>query len=144
MDRRAFVRTLPGIAAGIAAGGSVSSLAGCAGTLHLVPTEAGGTLVVPLSSLQGVDEALLQTASMERPIYLRRQEDDGFVALLARCTHRGCQPEPVGDRLICPCHGSEFSLDGEVLQGPAEAPLARFETSVSGGDLVIRTAWREG
>jgi len=61
------------------------------------------------------------------------------VALLARCTHRGCQPEPVGDRLVCPCHGSEFDLRGSVLEGPADRPLTRYDVAVDGDDLVILT-----
>ena len=24
-----------------------------------------------------------------------------------------------GDRLVCPCHGSEYDLDGNVVKGPA-------------------------
>jgi Rieske Fe-S protein len=43
----------------------------------------------------------------------------------------------VGDRLVCPCHGSEYDLLGRVLEGPAERPLTRFPVSVEGDDLVI-------
>jgi Rieske Fe-S protein len=39
------------------------------------------------------------------------------------CTHMGCILDLSGNKLLCPCHGSEFSLDGKVLVGPARDNL---------------------
>lgn len=137
MERRAFLRRLPMLSAGLAAGAATLPLVSCGGTRYLLPREARDRLVVPLSSLPVGSDAFLQTPSMERPIWVRRAGDE-ITALLARCTHRGCQPEPVGDRLACPCHGSEFSWTGEVLEGPAERPLTRYEAAIEGDEVVVR------
>lgn len=56
-----------------------------------------------------------------------RDEDGALHAVSAACTHLGClvafnTAERSWD---CPCHGSRFSLDGEVLQGPATKSLER-------------------
>ena len=56
-----------------------------------------------------------------------RDEDGRLHAVSPICTHLGCQVNwNSGDRSWdCPCHGSRFSPDGEILHGPAVRPLER-------------------
>lgn len=44
------------------------------------------------------------------------------------CPHLGCSYAWQSSQNVfaCPCHGSQFALDGSVLHGPAEAPLSHF------------------
>jgi Rieske Fe-S protein len=56
-----------------------------------------------------------------RPIAIHRDMDGNLHAVSAVCTHLWClvrwnDAEKTWD---CPCHGSRFSCDGEVLSGPA-------------------------
>ncbi len=136
MHRRDFLRSLPKMTTGLVAGGAALPLTGCAGTVYVAPRVRGGGLVIPASAL--ADEGVfVQPPGMGRPLYLHRDEAGEVIAVLASCTHQGCQPEPSADRLVCPCHGSEFSRSGSVLQGPAERPLARYPVREEGAELVV-------
>ena len=44
-----------------------------------------------------------------------------FVILSSICPHLGCRPlwNDDANRFQCPCHGSQFGLDGQHLAGPA-------------------------
>jgi cytochrome b6-f complex iron-sulfur subunit len=136
-ERRRFLRCLPAVPAVLCAGASVVA-SGCAGANWLVPAQIGGALVVPLSALEPSGGVFVAHPRSNRPIYVARTAPDTWVALHARCTHRGCQPEPVAGRMVCPCHGSEFSMEGEVLEGPAEHPLARFRVALQDGSLRVQ------
>jgi cytochrome b6-f complex iron-sulfur subunit len=136
LERRAFLRRLPVISVGLAAGATTMSIGACAGAAWVTPRQEGGTLVVARSAV-AEGGAFVAFPGSTRPIYLHRAGPNAFIALHAQCTHQGCQPEPVGERMICPCHGSEFSLEGAVLQGPAERPLPRFEVREQGEELMI-------
>jgi Rieske Fe-S protein len=63
----------------------------------------------------------------------------GFCALSSVCTHLGCMTryQPDSARIVCPCHGSQFSLEGKVTGGPAPRPLRRLQLTVERGVLVV-------
>lgn len=55
------------------------------------------------------------------------RDDDGTVhAVSATCTHMGCRVNfnPAERTWDCPCHGSRFGIDGDVIEGPATEDLA--------------------
>jgi glycine/D-amino acid oxidase-like deaminating enzyme/nitrite reductase/ring-hydroxylating ferredoxin subunit len=62
-----------------------------------------------------------------RKIAICKTEDGTVIRCSAVCTHMGCLVhwnafEKCWD---CPCHGSQFTSDGQVLNAPAIKPLAR-------------------
>jgi glycine/D-amino acid oxidase-like deaminating enzyme/nitrite reductase/ring-hydroxylating ferredoxin subunit len=58
-----------------------------------------------------------------------RAEDGNLSVCSAVCTHLKClvRWNPADRTWDCPCHGSRFRPNGEVLSGPAEKPLARID-----------------
>ena len=62
-------------------------------------------------------------------IAVYKDENEKLHAVSAVCTHAGCivdfnNAEKSWD---CPCHGSRFNVNGEVLNGPAIAPLSHVD-----------------
>ena len=67
---------------------------------------------------------------------------NGVYALSAVCTHLGCITRYKSDEgvIACPCHGSRFDLEGNVVHGPAPRPLPWLDVSKdSNGNLVVDT-----
>ena len=66
----------------------------------------------------------------------------GVYALSAVCTHLGCIARYKSDEKViaCPCHGSRFDLEGNVIHGPAPRPLPWLDvTEDAQGNLVVDT-----
>jgi glycine/D-amino acid oxidase-like deaminating enzyme/nitrite reductase/ring-hydroxylating ferredoxin subunit len=80
--------------------------------------------VASIGDLGSGEGALLKIEG--KPVAAYRDEAGELHMRSAICTHAGCTVhwnsfERCWD---CPCHGSQFSIDGEVLVGPAAKPLA--------------------
>jgi cytochrome b6-f complex iron-sulfur subunit len=60
-------------------------------------------------------------------------------AIEANCTHLGCTPEWFADENIfkCPCHGTNFSMEGDVLAGPAPLPLFRVSIRLDTQGFIV-------
>ena len=61
-------------------------------------------------------------------IWLKRVATNEMKAFSGQCTHAGCGIDFLkSDNLFyCSCHGSKFSSDGLVLNGPASSPLNQY------------------
>jgi Rieske Fe-S protein len=138
-DRRAFC--LSALAAGLSlacggGGGGTAKPAQApapAGPLSTTDTKAG--------MLALADGAARDYRNLGNFFLLK--DAGGIYAMTAICTHQGCTVGlPVGTQITCPCHGSQYSLGGANLVGPATQPLAHFAVSEAspGGVLVVNPA----
>ncbi len=75
----------------------------------------------------------------EHRIYVVRKPE-GIYVLKALCTHLGCLVTwfNTEETFKCPCHGSFFTVEGDVVGGPAPEPLARTAVSLDlTGNIVV-------
>ncbi len=143
LARREFLQRANRAALGACVLGALPAIAGgCATTAYVRGELVDGLVRLPLSALDGEGRALVEVPGLDLPIFVRRVSGSAPVALSTRCMHRGCEVEPAPDRLVCPCHGSEYDLAGAVLQGPTELPLERFVVRETADGLVIDLATR--
>ena len=63
----------------------------------------------------------------------------GFYAISLACTHLGCTVSATQGGFTCPCHESEYAVDGKVLKGPASENLKLFLVEKDErGHLILR------
>ncbi len=141
-NRRTVITALPGVMvlpcviAGCSSGSpssSPSSAPADGGTSS--PTELGAHID---AAKVAVGSAVVVAG--EKPIVVAQPTAGTFVAFSASCTHRGTTvaAEPGSTTLVCPAHGSEFdAATGQVLKGPATAPLASVPVANADGVLTL-------
>jgi cytochrome b6-f complex iron-sulfur subunit len=86
----------------------------------------------------GVNQQFLQS----HRIWVRKDPGRIFV-IKAVCTHLGCTPDWLPDQNIfhCPCHGSEYDMDGINFAGPAPRPMDRCSVKLNpDGSITTNTA----
>ena len=81
---------------------------------------------------------LVKSEKYNYPICVYKTIEENYIALLMECTHNGCELQPYGDYLICPCHGSEFTNKGIVQNPPAEANLKTFNIKTDNENIYVQ------
>jgi len=88
----------------------------------------------PLATVGGAATVTASTGTY----LVARTAQSAFTAVTAVCTHEGCAVSGFANSLyVCPCHGSEFSTSGAVVQGPASSPLRQFPATFAGNVVTI-------
>jgi glycine/D-amino acid oxidase-like deaminating enzyme/nitrite reductase/ring-hydroxylating ferredoxin subunit len=83
------------------------------------------------TSLREIKKGEGKILELEGETVAAYRSERGRVTLLSPvCTHMGCRVEwnTTESTWDCPCHGSRFEPNGDVLAGPAESPLEKAKT----------------
>ena len=144
LTRRRFLVLAP-----VALGALPAVLTGCGGSsgtpVDGTVTVANGRATLSFSQfpkLQSAGGAVVVEASSGGTYLVIRTSASRASALTAVCTHAHCLVgyQSDGEKIVCPCHGSEYSTDGSVLRGPAIASLATFAATLDATGITIKVA----
>jgi nitrite reductase/ring-hydroxylating ferredoxin subunit len=117
---------------GLMAGGLL--LEGCASSASISAPIKGTFLEVDKLHFMDGDlfkkHLIVRNNQLQYPISLFRINESQYQALYMKCTHQGTELQVFGDRLQCPAHGSEFTNNGAVQNGPADSSLRSFPVIV--------------
>lgn len=136
MRRRTFLGTIGGAAA-------ATALPACASLVATPVTPVNGEVRLSIRNFAQLEQPggwlRLRPSGGSELIVVLALEGGRYAALSPICTHLQCTVNVEGPRLVCPCHGSTYDREGQVLRGPAQRALTRFPTTLSPeGELVIR------
>ena len=138
MNRKDFLLLCCGASA-------ITFIASCGKVYYAINTSTGENIAVDISEFEEQKDGvttlrtfvIVKNDQIPFPIALYRNGDKNYVALYLECTHSGCELRPASTVLLCPCHGSEFSTEGKVLNPPAEKDLRQFPVIVSENKILI-------
>jgi menaquinol-cytochrome c reductase iron-sulfur subunit len=73
-------------------------------------------------------------------VYLVRTGEQEVRALQSTCTHLGCRTsyDRKTKRIVCPCHGGVFDIQGNVVDGPPPSPLPSLTTKIADGNVLVQ------
>jgi Rieske Fe-S protein len=133
--RRRHVLKLLGLAG---AGVALDVPLGCVLDIPEAPTVnvdglvANGTLSLPLSRAPALTEpggaVACRSNQLPFPVLALHLADGSYAALPDVCSHKGCPLGFNGQEVLCPCHGSRFTPQGQVTHPPAVANLLALTT----------------
>ncbi len=141
MERRNFIKSTCTICLLGTAGFLAAQLHGCSPASFPI-FKTGVTdkkVTVPLSLFEKSSLQIVRPDQMFYDIAVQKREDNTYSAILLLCTHQQNQLTVTGSGYSCALHGSTFDKNGNVLKGPAEVALQRFNTTVVNDNLIIQT-----
>jgi len=100
----------------------------------------------PQSPLVSFDKELEIGADWQQVSNTRtwvKRDELGIMAVLATCTHLGCEVKYQSEKgqWLCPCHGSIYDVEGRPTSGPAPRALSRVAVEIKpDGSLIVNTA----
>jgi Rieske Fe-S protein len=134
----------PGSGGSSSSGGSASAGSGSSGSNGSGGSGSGGSGSGTTVAKSDVPVGGGKILAQDQVVVVQPTKGE-FKAFSAICTHQGCTVDTIqGGQIICPCHGSHFSIkNGANTAGPLGSPagsvqpLAAKKVTVKGSQLSI-------
>ena len=145
LTRRSFVRSFAALAGAVGIGVILSSIKLPAETTNATrsttstsQTGSASGSIANVNSLR-VGAPLQFDYPFGYPNLLFKKADGSLVALSLLCTHVCCvcSYDSGSNNIYCPCHGSVFDAEGNVLKGPASTSLPKVLLRVDGAGNIF-------
>jgi len=140
MKRRDFIKW---VGLGWIATSLPIAIAACSSESTTPKTSASGDWQTVGTSAE-LDKAgqLLAKNSPVGPVLVVGTSKTAITAVDPTCTHKGCTVawQAQTKKFACPCHHSEFGVDGKVQKGPATEPLKTYTAKIEGNSVVVKPA----
>jgi menaquinol-cytochrome c reductase iron-sulfur subunit len=114
-------------------------------------TQLKSSPVGDLSEFTSLTEPVMRTVQIEqvdgwrkavseKAVYVTKDGQGQLRVLTSICPHLGCTVPWNKEKkeFVCPCHGATFAADGSRVGGPSLRGMDALETSVQGGQLLVR------
>ena len=91
-----------------------------------------------LDHVTTIRDGWLETTS-HKAVWAVKQPQGDITVFSPMCTHLGCgyRWDETEQKFLCPCHGSSYDVNGQVLGGPAPRPLDTLPSKIEEGRLLV-------
>lgn len=80
---------------------------------------------------------IVRSSLLNNSVLILKKNDLDYSAHLMKCTHNGAGLSVSGSSLTCPLHGSTFSMEGDVIKGPARTALTSYPVVISQDKITV-------
>lgn len=143
MERNQFLALMGTGAATVFFGGCLGSCSSSGGDDDPAPNNPGGSTKkdFTLNLNDAANSALLTNGGhlTTNGVIVAKTAAGNYIAVSSACTHQGnpLNFESGNNQFHCNAHGSNFGLDGKVINGPAGAALKQYKTTLTGTSLRV-------
>ena len=139
MNRRAFLNW---VGVGWLASSLPIAIAACSSSTSQAEqtnNKGGFKSVGTVAQLSKTNQLLNKNSPVGKVLVVRTSPTSNLSAVNPTCTHAGCEVNwaAKSQKFVCPCHASEFGIDGKVLKGPASKPLKTYKAKIEGDSVLV-------
>ncbi|MBD2446619.1 ubiquinol-cytochrome c reductase iron-sulfur subunit [Nostoc sp. FACHB-152] len=119
------------------------AIAACSSqTSEISPASSGDWQKVgSAKELDQTGQLLVKNSPVGTVLVVGTSQTANLIAVDPTCTHKGCTVAWKANtkQFACPCHKSEFGVDGQAQKGPAKKPLKTYTAKIEGDSVVVKS-----